>query len=171
MMDHVSLKEILPENQSAFRKDDSTISSIITLSDKVYRTFDESLLCVFVSVAMSEAFDAISHGLLLVKYKFIGFRDLSLQFLSFYLKGRAQTVNINSSVSTSQCIQSGAPQGSVLGPLLVLIYPFDVGKEVIHCRVSRYADDTQLLIDVKPDKYNEATESLNNDLRSVLEYA
>nr|CAH7753143.1 unnamed protein product [Callosobruchus chinensis] len=90
IMEYVSANQILPESQSGFRKNHSTVSALANLSDEIISALDKSLSCILVSLDMSKAFDTISHDLLLAKCKYIGFDSLSIQFLDFYLKGRTQ---------------------------------------------------------------------------------
>ena len=95
---------------------------------------------------VTESFETVNHDLILekLKYKF-GIDGLLLQFLKDYLQGRQQQVVINGSVSNSLPVLSGVPQGSILGPLLFILFIDDISETVSErTKLVLYADDTKI---------------------------
>ena len=102
------------------------------------------------------AFDLIDHGLLLEKLKACGVRDNELELLRSYLSGRTQYVDINGCHSSPRTVSAGVPQGSILGPILFLLFINDLPSAAQHSTVDIYADDTTL--------------SLSSDVTNGLSY-
>ena len=93
-------------------------------------------------VDLSAAFDVISPDILLDKLSLYGLDLSSLLWFLNYLRGRSQYVQIGSHKSTIKKLRYGVPQGSILGPLLFIIYMNDVQSSLRHCIVESYANDT-----------------------------
>ena len=96
-------------------------------------------------VDLQKAFDTVNHNILLGKLKHYGIRGVAYSWFESYLKDRKQYVSINGYNSKHLSISLGVPQGSVLGPLLFLIYINDLNTAMKHCKVHHFADDTNLL--------------------------
>ena len=117
---------------------------------------------------ISKAFDRVWHKGLLHKLSGIGCSDMVVQWYASYLPGRQQRVVINGQSSDWAPINAGVPQGSILGPLLFLIYINDIGKD-IGSSIRLFADDTSLYIVV--DSPQTAASLLNNDLTTINKWA
>ena len=95
-------------------------------------------------IDLQKAFDSIDHCILLRKLKVYGCDELTLKSFTSYLADRHQKVKYNETSSEFQTIKRGAPQGSILGPLLFILVINDLHLHLIHCRSDLYADDTTI---------------------------
>ena len=115
---------------------------------------------------LSKAFDTIDHSILLNKLTYYGLERSSLNLLKSYLKNRSEYVEFENAKSDILSINIGVPQGSVLGPLLFIIYINDLPKASKIFNIIMYADDTTLFSTVKSfndNILNKSTESAIND--------
>ena len=159
---------LLTDNQSGFRPKDSTINQLAYL----YHTFSEALdkkkeiRVVFCDI--SKAFDKVWHEGLIYKLSKLGIRGNILEWFKDYLQFRKQRVVIKGEKSDWGVIGAGVPQGSVLGPLLFLIYINDI-VECIDCGIKLFADDTILHLEF--DNPEMATNKLNKNLDNISKWA
>ena len=119
-----------------------------------------------------KAFDLIDNGLLLDKLKAYGVRDNELDLLRSYLSGRTQYVHINDCHSSPRTLSAGVPEGSILGPILFLLFINDLSSTAQHSTVDIYADDTTLSL--SSDVTNELTamsSALQQDLDDVSRWS
>ena len=129
--------------QAGFLPGHSTVYQLIETYDSIVKAIDEGKHCCMVFCDLSKAFDRVWHKGLLFKLKSYGVNGLLLQWFESYLNYRNQRVLFRNTVSGSKFVQAGVPQGSVLGPLLFLIYVNDVADNMSGlCRL--YADDNSL---------------------------
>ena len=98
-----------------------------------------------VSLDIRKAFDTVNHQILLDKLHFYGIGDGELLFFRSYLQNRTQCCSVNGHISTLQKVTYGVPQGSILGPLLFIIYMNDLPAFVQEANITMYADDTSLI--------------------------
>ena len=153
-----------------FRPGDSTTNQLLYLVSEIHEAFEDSkcleVRAVFLDI--SKAFDKVWHNGLIFKLKQNGVSGNLLKFFESYLHNRKQRVMINGSYSDYASIESGVPQGSVLGPLLFLVYINDLEKN-IKSNVKFFADDTMLYSVVKDPLITAA--DLNHDLDSINQWA
>ena len=140
MFNHLISNNLLAKNQSGFRPGDSVTNQLIFLVDKMHSSLDINLEVRSVFLDMSKAFDKVWHEGLLFKLRING---KLINLLKSYLSNWKQRVLINGSESDWGQIESGVPQGSVLGPLLFLIYINDL-EIGIKSHIKFFADDTSL---------------------------
>ena len=144
----LSLNKVLYDYQSGFRKSHSTDTCLSFLNDKILKGFDDGLLTGMILIDLQKAFGTINHDMLLKKLSIIGFSDHTIKWFQSYLSNRKFTVNLENSFSEVSNISCGVPQGSILGPLLFLIYVNDMSMAV-KCNLFLYADDTCLVFQSK----------------------
>ena len=163
---HLISNDLLTKNQFGFRPGDSTTNQLLFLVHSIQNSFDHydsrEVRSVFLDI--SKAFDKVWHMGLIYKLKQNGISGKLLTLLGSYLTDRKQRVVINGSVSAWGTIKAGVPQGSVLGPLLFLIYINDL-ETGIKSQIKFFADDTSLFSIVK-DPFLSAAE-LNHDLKLI----
>ena len=167
---HLTGNGLLTSNQSGFRPLDSTTNQLLFLLSEISESFEDpkSLEVRAVFLDISKAFDKVWHEGLLFKLKQNGVDGNLLRFFESYLSRRHQRVGINGHFSDYATVESGVPQGSVLGPLLFLIYINDL-ECGLKSKVKFYADDT-MLYSVVQDAFLSAA-SLNHDLELIRRWA
>ena len=144
LLDYINKNDILPKEQHGFRPKKSTLSNLIECLNDWTLNFDNGICTNVIYLDYAKCFDSVCHSKLLYKLKKYGISGLALDWISNFLCNRTQHVKINSSVSSAAIVESGVPQGTVLGPLLFLIYSADLPKVIKHSKLSMYADDTKL---------------------------
>ena len=137
----------LPVDQSGFRANDSTELQLARLVHEVSESRDKGLSATACFFDLSKAFDRVWHAGLLKKLQHLGLKDTALQWMVNYLTHRRQRVRVGDAFSEWQAIPAGVPQGSVLGPLLFLIYTIDLPSACTNSntKCSQFADDTALI--------------------------
>ena len=160
--------DILSALQSGFIPGDSTVNQLIDIYNTFCKSLDELKEVRAVFCDVSKAFDRVWHKGLLYKLESIGISDNLLLWFSDYLSERKQRVVIPGATSSWKSIKAGVPQGSILGPLLFLIYINDIVDDIHSC-IRLFADDTSLYIIV--DNPIQAAETLNADLAKIHAWA
>ena len=139
------LKFSIPsENQFGFQKKKSTYMAIASVVDEISLAIDNKKYSIGVFIDLCKAFDTVNHDILLKKLEMYGIRGLPLCILKSYLLNRTQFVDIDGIKSSPRHIACGVPQGSILGPLLFLIYVDDMQYCSKLLKFVLFADDTNL---------------------------
>ena len=144
----LSLKKVFYDYQSGFRKNHSTDTCLSFLNDKILKGFDDCLVTGIILIDLQKGFDTINHDIPLKKLSIIGFSDHTVKRFHSYLSNRKFMVNLENSFSEVSNISCGVPKGSILDPLLFLIYVNDMPMAV-KCNMFLYADDTCLVFQVR----------------------
>lgn len=140
--------KILYGLQFGFRENHSTIMALIEIVDNIRDEMDKGNSVVGLYLDLSKAFDTVNHKKLLEKLNYYGVRGVANDWFRSYLEDRKQTTFVNGTYSTPLRTNVGVPQGSVLGPLLFLVYVNDISNIVkqSNCKLRLFADDTNLFI-------------------------
>ena len=160
-------------SQYGYRKKHSTELACLEVVDKVMHHLDrgETPICFFLD--LSKAFDTLDHNILLKKLQFYGIQGTCLEWFRSYLSNRTQFVEIDGIQSVSQTINTGVPQGSILGPLLFIIYMNDINTASNKFEAILYADDTSLSSTLKTFSNNtpeETSLTINRELNLIHEW-
>ena len=166
-MEYLTDNKILYRYQSGFRKNHSTDTCLSYLTDKILTGFDSGLLTGMILIDLQKAFDTINHDILLKKMSLAGFSCQSITWFESYLSNRRFQVNIKNKYSNVANINCGVPQGSILGPLLFLLYVNDM-PQAVDCELFLYADDSCLVYQHRDAKAIET--KLNNNFSSVCNW-
>lgn len=159
--------KLLPTCQNGFRLKFSTADALANITNEICDDYDKGMVSLLVLLDFSKAFDTINHKLLLAKLKFTGFEPDSLNLTKSYLYKRSQSVLYNQTQSSYLDIFSGVPQGSVLGPLLFIIYTADILKSIVNCSPQAFADDTQLKFRIGCENFYRASNIVNTELSRI----
>ena len=157
--------EILYELQFGFRAGYSTTHALIHMTEAIRSALDSGSVTCGIFVDFQKAFDTVNHDILLKKLEHYGFRGVINNWFRSYLTDREQKVVINGFESESKILLHGVPQGSVLGPILFLIYINDLHKCIKYSTTYHFADDTNLL-HISKD-YKTLQRKVNYDLFSL----
>jgi len=146
---HLSKLNILQDAQFGFRKNRSTQLALLSFIDTVTEALDNNHFVVSLFLDLSKAFDTIDHAILQKKMFNIGIRGMALDYINNYLTNRLQFVTIDDTSSDLRGVTCGVPQGSILGPILFLIYINDLQNCSTLFKLLLFADDTTLLYSSK----------------------
>ena len=135
--------------QFGFRQQYSTFHALISLTEDIRKNLDNGNLGCGIFVDLQKAFDTVEHDILLAKLEHYGIRGMENNWFKSYLFEGKQFVPINGHISNQTSVKYGLPQGSVLGPLLFLLYINDVNLAIKFCKVHHFADANKISLNVK----------------------
>jgi hypothetical protein len=161
---------IIHDSQYGFRKQHSAEHATMELSDILLNNLDKKGTPMSIHLDLSKAFDTLDHDILLQKLNLYGIQATSLSWFRSYLTNRKQFVDINQHSSTPLLISTGVPQGSILGPLLFILYINDIVYSSDFFQFIMYADDTTLICNKTPthSTYETFIQRVNKELNNIF---
>jgi hypothetical protein len=164
----LQLHSIFFPSQYGFRPKHSTTNAVCEFISNTLNSLDNNQTTLGVFLDLSKAFDTIDHNILLHKLSHYGIRGIALDWFKSYLSNRKQYVSYKGSSSRSHEITCGVPQGSVLGPLLFIIYTNDLPISLTYSKCVLFADDTTIYY--SSDNIDNIYLKINEDLKSVADW-
>ena len=159
---------LLYKLQFGFRRKHSTNHALIEITELIRSALDSKRYACGIFIDLQKAFDTVNHDILVKKLAYYGIRGVGNTWFQSYLTERSQYVSILGYNSEKNSVKHGVPQGSVLGPLLFLLYINDLHKAVSNCNVFHFADDTNLLN--ISDSPKQMQKQINYDLKMVYQW-
>ena len=168
-MHYLNSNNLIYPLQFGFRKKHCTKSAATYFVNDILNNIDKSLNVISIFIDLSKAFDVLHHEILRSKMsRQFNFSEDVINWYSSYLDGRSQTVNIGDSHSDFRQTNMGVPQGSILGPLIFLLFINDMPQSLKHCKMILFADDGIVYIAGKD--IDTLTTQLNEDLEMLTKY-
>ena len=166
--EYLTVNNLISCNQSGFRSLHSTATALLEATDNWAFNIDKGNVNAVIFLDLKKAFDTVDHSILLSKLKAYGVGSNSFNWFKSYLDNRMQKCFVNGSLSDSQPLTCGIPQGTILGPLLFLLYINDLPNCLANAHPRMYADDTHLTFASNDVAHLE--ENMNDDLDKITEW-
>jgi len=158
---------LISNTQHGFRSKLSTETALLKVTDEIYKNIDNNQINLLTLCDLSKAFDSVSHELLVKK---LTNHEIDHFWFKSYLSARTQSVKIHEKVSSKQPISFGVPQGSILGPILFIIFINDLSSIAKNCLLIQYADDSQFLHAASVNNLNELIGKTKQTLTEAKKY-
>ena len=167
---YVEVSHLLPNGQFAYRKGLGSCDALLSIVGSIQSKFDQGLDSFAVSLDFSSAFDRVRHAALIYRLQLIGVGGPFLEIIKNFLSSRSQSVRIDGFCGDADGVVSGVPQGSVLGPLLFIIFTSSMW-DVVNNELIAYADDATLFASVdRQTSRSDVVASLNGDMERIVQW-
>ena len=168
LYDFLELHNILFNFQFGFRASHSINHALISLTEMIKNTLDNKRFGCGIFLDLQKAFDTVNHEILLNKLEHYGIRGIALTWFRSYLSNREQYVSVNGYNSQNLNVTCGVPQGSVLGPLLFLIYINDIPNTSSKFAFYLFADDTSIYFE--SGNLEQLQKVVNSELKHIKKW-
>lgn len=168
LTNYLEENNLLSTKQFGYRKNRSTEIAATLFIDNIRKACDKGLVSGAIFVDLSKAFDTLGHENLLYKLENFGIKGIALRWFTDYLFSRQQVVKFNNKLSDPSGLMCGVPQGSILGPILFLMFFNDFEQCLKSCDVIQFADDTVIYYSAKT--VASVQENLNTELKNISTY-
>ena len=159
---------LFSENQFGFLKNRSTQDALFNFSEKIYDALNAKNINISILIDLKAAFDTVNHNILLGKLELYGIRGHCLEWIKSYLADRQFNVGLRKTFSATKTVNIGIPQGSILGPILFIIYNNDLPLVSNILSSTLYADDTNFSI--SHSDYDVMIPLLNSELEKIHDW-
>ena len=166
--DFMTKQNKLTQHQSGNRKNHSTETLSLLVTDQIFRDIDQQQLTAMVLIDLSKAFNIICHSTLLLKLRSLGTSSQALKWLESYLTDRKQSTRLGTSLSDELTITHGVSQGPILGPLLFNVYINDLPSAVKSSCTNSYVDDTKIYCSFSVKNMNSYLVKMTEDLHLIV---
>lgn len=178
VMKYLESNSLINKNFSGYRRFHSTTTALIKITDDILKNMERGLVTSLILTDLSKAFDTVEHNKLLIKLSKYGFDYHSIFWFNSYLSSRVQHVKVDGTLSKESHLQCGVPQGSVLGPVLFMIYLNDLPLALAEntrpspfpTHLHGYADDTQMYNAAPPNLISAAHMQIQDDVHILIEW-
>ena len=167
LIQYLEVNNAFPDSQHGFRPGRSTVSQLVEQYESILDALAKKHNIDIIMLDYAKAFDTINHSILLHKLKKLGISGKVGKWIGNFLLNRNQRVAINGFQSNPSKVISGVPQGTILGPVLFLIYIADIADNVTHSTMSSYADDSKVSKEIKSE---EDGKQLQEDTNKLYEW-
>lgn len=167
---YLERKQILCSEQYGFRSKKSTVQALLNQLQYLYDNIDSGNFVISVFLDFKKAFDSVDHAILLSKLNFYGIRGNTYNWFASYLRNRKQYTSIAGIQSECSTISHGVPQGSILGPLLFLLFINDLPNSSSYFKYILFADDSTLSCKFSGTDVDEFSVTINRELGKLYEW-
>ena len=172
LSEHLEKNNYFDPRQFAYRTHHSCEGALLTVLDTAFTAMDEKKITLVVLLDLSAAFDSVDHSILSNRLKSCGVVDAAHHWIMDYISDRSQVVSINNKLSSSLSITCGVPQGTVLGPILFIVYLVGIHEAIAPFDIQYvlYADDLQLFVTCTVTGFSQTVSRLQECINSVIRW-